>query len=71
MLKKWILFASILACAAFAAELGTAENPLTIDSEDDLALLRDAVNAGSGTFKGADVSAGAAGLYFKLSQQGL
>lgn len=68
MLKKWFLFASMLACAAFAAELGTAENPLTIDSEDDLALLRDAVNAGSGTFKGADVSAGAAGLYFKLSQ---
>lgn len=68
MLKKWILFASMLACAAFAAELGTAENPLTIDSEDDLALLRDAVNAGSGTFKGADVSDGAAGLYFKLSQ---
>ncbi|PWJ64467.1 hypothetical protein SAMN05720473_1061 [Fibrobacter sp. UWB15] len=66
MLKRACLFFIALSCAVFAADLGTAENPLTIDNENDLVLLRNAVNAGSGTFKGVDVSDGATDLYFKL-----
>ena len=66
MLKRACLFFIALSCAVFAADLGTAENPLTIDNENDLVLLRNAVNAGSGTFKGVDVSNGATDLYFKL-----
>ena len=68
MLKRACLFFVALSCAVFAADLGTAENPLTIDSENDLVLLRNAVNAGSGTFKGVDVSDGATDLFFKLSR---
>lgn len=68
MLKRACLFFVALSCAIFAADLGTAENPLTIDSENDLGLLRNAVNAGSGTFKGVDVSDGATDLFFKLSR---
>ena len=66
MLKRACLLLIALSCAVFAADLGTAENPLTIDNENDLVLLRNAVNAGSGTFKGVDVSNGATDLYFKL-----
>ena len=55
MLKRACLLLIALSCAVFAADLGTAENPLTIDNENDLVLLRNAVNAGSGTFKGVDV----------------
>ena len=66
MLKRACLLFVTLSCAIFAADLGTAENPLTIDNENDLVLLRNAVNAGSGTFKGVDVSDGATDLYFKL-----
>ena len=68
MLKRACLFFVALSCAVFAADLGSAENPLTIDSENDLVLLRNAVNAGSGTFKGVDVSDGATDLFFKLSR---
>ena len=68
MLKRACLLFVTLSCAIFAADLGTAENPLTIDNENDLVLLRNAVNAGSGTFKGVDVSNGATDLYFKLSR---
>lgn len=66
MLKRACLLLIALSCAVFAADLGTAEKPLTIDNENDLVLLRNAVNAGSGTFKGVDVSDGATDLYFKL-----
>lgn len=68
MLKRACLFFIVLSCAVFAADLGTAENPLTIDNENDLVLLRNAVNAGSGTFKGVDVSNGATDLHFKLGR---
>ena len=68
MLKRACLLFVTLSYAIFAADLGTVENPLTIDNENDLVLLRNAVNAGSGTFKGFDVSNGATDLYFKLSR---
>ena len=68
MLKRVCLLFIALSCAVFAADLGTAENPLIIDDENDLVLLRNAVNAGSGTFKGVDVSNGAADLHFKLGR---
>ena len=68
MLKRACLLLFAFSCAIFAADLGTAENPLTIDSENDLVLLRNAVNASSGTYKGVDVSDGATNLHFKLSR---
>ena len=68
MLKRACLLFVALSCAVFAADLGTAENPLIIDDENDLVLLRNAVNAGSGTFKGVDVSNGATDLHFKLGR---
>ena len=68
MLKRACLLLFTFSCAIFAADLGTAENPLTIDSENDLVLLRNAVNASSGTYKGVDVSDGATNLHFKLSR---
>ena len=68
MLKRACLLFIALSCAVFAADLGTAENPLIIDDENDLVLLRNAVNAGSGTFKGVDVSNGATDFHFKLGR---
>ncbi len=39
MLKRACLLLIAFSCAVFAADLGTAENPLTIDNENDLVLL--------------------------------
>ena len=61
-----VLLAIVIGNVVFAAETGSPDNPIFIESETDLAWLRDAINENSGTFKGIDVSNGAPGLHFKL-----
>ena len=68
MLKKLALLMFLYSCAIFAADLGTAENPILIESEEDLVLLRDAVNSGSDSLKNVYISAGAPNVYFKLAR---
>ncbi|GEM_PF-4654549 len=64
-MRNLIAFLLLLPLALFAAELGSKENPLTIESVGDLVKFRNAVND-SGLYKGVKLANGAEGLFFKL-----
>ena len=51
---------------ASSAPAGSEFNPVSISSLAELKDFRNAVNAGSGTFKGIDMANGAEGKYFRL-----
>lgn len=61
-----ILLLLLLPICAFAANLGTKSEPLEIETVKDLVWIRDAINSGTGSFKGVDISNGAPNIYFKL-----
>ena len=68
MFKRLAFLTLLMAYTIFAADQGTADNPILIENEADLVSLRDAINAGSGTLKNVDISDGAQGLFFKLDR---
>ncbi|MBP7102087.1 MAG: hypothetical protein KBA86_02460 [Bacteroidales bacterium] len=65
--KNNVLYKSIAVNIVGYPIQGTEENPLTIESVEELVLFRDIINADTGLYKNVDISNGGFGQYFMIT----